>query len=137
MRGRAASGGGLWEYPRVADLTYCLVDPVQDRVIAPRVRRAGSLRERLVGLMGRRSLEPGEGLWLVPCNGIHTVGMRIPIDVIVLDRQGRVLRICRSLRPWRMILPSRGGHSTVELRAGTLDGASVQVGDRLALERQE
>lgn len=113
--------------------TYRLRNATRGGVIAERIERANSMWARAVGLIGRRALSPGEGVWLVPCNGIHTFGMRFPLDVLILDRDGCVLRLRRNLLPNRLVLPARGGYSVVELPAGTLDPACIQSGDRMEL----
>ena len=56
---------------------------------------------RAKGLIGRRGLPPGEGLLILRCNAIHTFFMRFPIDATFYDRQGRVVKVVRNIRPWR------------------------------------
>jgi len=100
-------------------------------VLADRVARAASARDRLVGLLDRTRLEPGEGLWLNPCGSVHTWGLRFPIDVLFLDAGGRVLALRSPLPPWRVALAPRGTHSVLEVAAGA--ARSVRVGERLTL----
>ena len=69
--------------------------------IAERVAVARGMWGRMRGLLGRPSLGQGEGLLLQPCNGVHTVGMRYPIDILFLDRRGRVARAVHALQPGR------------------------------------
>jgi len=66
-----------------------------------RVRVADTFASRFRGLMGRRSLEPGEGLLLVRCGSIHCCFMRFPIDAVYLDRELRIVGV-ETVRPWRM-----------------------------------
>jgi uncharacterized membrane protein (UPF0127 family) len=84
--------------------------------------------------MFRRGLAAHGGIWIAPCSGIHTFFMRFPIDVIFLDRQHRVVRVCSRLRSWRMVPLVLKAHSVVELPAGTLDGLPLPRGEQLALE---
>jgi uncharacterized membrane protein (UPF0127 family) len=84
------------------------------------------------GLLGRESLGPNEGLLLSPCKAVHTFGMRFPIDVIFIDRDGRAVRIVRSLAPWRMSMSARA-KAVIELAAGQAAAADIQVGDLLYL----
>src|SRR5689334_10216770 len=109
-----------------------LIDVERGTVVAERVERAAGIWGRTAGLVGRRALAEGEGLWIDPCNGVHTFGMRFAIDVIVLDRDRRVMHLERNLAPNRVLLPKRGGHSVVELAAGAIEAAGVRVGDRLS-----
>ena len=57
--------------------------------------------ERARGLIGRSGLEPGKGMLIMKCNCIHTFFMRFPIDATFLDREGRVIKVVRNIRPWR------------------------------------
>jgi len=65
---------------------------------------AQTFRERALGLIGRRGLAAGTGLLIERCNAIHTCFMRFPIDATFLDRQGRVVRVVRNIRPWRLLV---------------------------------
>ena len=57
---------------------------------------------RSKGLLGRNGLASGEGLWIVPCEAIHTIGMRFPIDLVYVDRKKRVKKVRSDVRPWRL-----------------------------------
>lgn len=114
---------------------WTLVDLGRDVVVAGRVARADSFRTRLVGLLGRAALAPGEGLWIEPCDSIHTFFMRFAIDVAFVDRQGTVVRRLDAVRPWRATRLYTQARACVELPAGTLASAGVVEGSRLALVR--
>ena len=86
---------------------------------------------RLVGLLGRKGLESDTGLWIRPSSGVHTFGMRFPIDVIALDRKLRVRAIWTKLRPWRISGVSWRIHSVIELPIGSIERGEVQPGDQL------
>lgn len=73
--------------------------------------------QRALGLIGRRSLAPGQGLLIPRCAAIHTVGMRFPIDIVFVDRRGDVLRIDDCVPPFRFRV-CRGAEAVVELAAG-------------------
>ena len=79
--------------------------------------RATGFFDRLRGLIARPLPEPGQGLWLEPCNAVHSLAMRAPIDLVFLDRSRRVLAIEAGLAPWRAAA-CRRAFSTIELRAG-------------------
>lgn len=95
------------------------------------VRRADGFFSRLRGLLFAPALKPGEGLLLVPCASVHTAFMRYPIDVIFLDRAGRIRRIVPRLAPWRAAA-SIGAHQTLELAAGEAARLGLQAGQSLA-----
>jgi uncharacterized membrane protein (UPF0127 family) len=84
------------------------------------------------GLLGRDDLADGCALVLAPCNAIHTWRMRFPIDVLFVDRDGRITKIVERLGAWR-VAASFSAFATIELRAGAIDGRNVTVGDRLTL----
>ena len=101
--------------------------------VAGAVAMADSPWQRFMGLMGKRELASDAGLCLRPCSSIHMFFMRIPLDAVFLDKDGAVVRIYPSLRPWRVTRVVRKAKSCIELPAGTLAAAGVQVGDRLTL----
>jgi uncharacterized membrane protein (UPF0127 family) len=86
------------------------------------------------GLLGRRDLALDEGILLRPAGSIHTFFMRFPIDAVFLDREGGVLRIAQSVRPWRTAA-ARGARSVLELRAGECARRGLAVGDVLEVGR--
>ena len=70
-------------------------------MLGVRAKVARTFAERARGLIGTRDLEPGTGMLILHCNAIHTFFMRFPIDATFYDREGRVVRIVRGIRPWR------------------------------------
>ncbi len=83
-----------------------------------RVLRAERFIDRLRGLLGRESLTGRYGLWISPCSAVHTFGMRGPVDLVFVDRQGRILRVDSGVRPWRM-RRCGGSHGVLEMAAGS------------------
>ena len=102
-------------------------------VIADHVEAAESLGSRFMGLMFRADLPDGHGLVLRPCSSIHMFFMRIPLDCVFVDKEGKVVRIYAALKPWRMTLPVRGAKACIELPAGTMASAGVTEGDVVTL----
>ena len=109
-------------------------------LLAEHLEMATSLWGRFMGLMARRSLPAGHGLWLGG-NGIHMMFMRFPIDVLFLgaprnDGAQTVVALRPGLRPWTgVVWWVRGAHGAVELPAGTLARAALSPGDLVRLER--
>jgi uncharacterized membrane protein (UPF0127 family) len=93
---------------------------------------AGSGAKRTKGLLGRKSLEPGEGMWIVPCEAVHTFGMRFPIDLVYLDRKQRVKKVRSNVVPWRLSA-CLSAHSILELPSGTIEATLTQTGDLLEI----
>jgi uncharacterized membrane protein (UPF0127 family) len=94
---------------------------------------ADSPETRRTGLLKRTSLERGEGLWIAPCEAIHTFFMKFPIDVVFLSRDRRVVKISRNVGKWRIRACLRA-HSVLELPAGVLDETGTDKGDQLQYE---
>lgn len=86
------------------------------------------------GLLGRKGLPAGQGLWIRPCRSVHTFFMRFPIDLVYLSREGTVTKTCSRLRPFRFSMGGRGTHSVLELPAGSLASVGLEVGDRLVVQ---
>ena len=102
--------------------------------LANSARAARSYWARLVGLLGRSSLKPGEALLIEPCNSVHTFFMRFAIDVVYLDKSHRVVKAVSALRPFRMSMGAKGAHAVIELPSGTIASTQLAVGDELAFE---
>ena len=99
-------------------------------VLARDVELADSRKARRRGLLGRDRLEPDAALMLVPCAAVHTAFMRFSIDVLFLDRDGRVVKMVSGLRPWRVAACVRA-RSIVELPTGCIARCGVVLGDHV------
>lgn len=107
-----------------------------DRVLAPHVLIAASFPERARGLLGRAPLPAGSMMLLTPCNAVHTWFMRYPLDLVFVDRELRVCRVCRHVVPFRMVGGGRGAHAVLEAASGWLTDAWMAPGAALRLERK-
>jgi uncharacterized membrane protein (UPF0127 family) len=94
---------------------------------------------RLCGLLGLRSgdFRNGSGLWIVPCHGVHTLGMGFPIDVVYLDRAMTVIHIQSNLRPWRFAPIRTQAASVLELPIRTAAETKTAVGDKIEITINE
>jgi len=90
---------------------------------------------RLRGLLGVNSndFRNGFGLWIVPCHGVHTLGMGFPIDVVYLDRQMNVVHVQSELRPWRFAPVRRQAASVLELPIHRAAETGTAIGDRIEI----
>ncbi len=86
--------------------------------------------------MKHSGLAPGEGLWIVPCEGVHTFLMRFPIDVVFLSKQRKVLKVRANMGRRRLAMSLRA-HSVLELPAGRANETGTQKGDQLELHKYE
>ena len=103
-------------------------------ILAARASVAGSSAERRTGLLKHTEFLPGDGLWIVPCECIHTFGMKFAIDVVFLTKKKKVLRVSPEMPKRRIALAIRA-YSVVELPAGTLAQTGTLHGDQLILEK--
>lgn len=110
-----------------------IVNVTRQTELGNRIETADKGPVRRKGLLGRNSLQPGEGLWIVPCEAVHTFAMRFAIDLVYLDRKRRVLKIRHRVPPARISACLRA-HSVLELPAGTAEQAQVSPGDQLQFE---
>lgn len=125
-RSRLTSRSVLYAAPqRVRNVT-------RGTVLATQLEIAGTAAARNKGLLGRKCLLPGEGLWIVPCESVHTFFMRFSIDLVYLDRQLRVKKVRHSVGAWRLSA-CLTAHSVLELPAGSVRETGTERGDRLEI----
>jgi uncharacterized protein len=103
------------------------------KIVATRIDRLSTFLHRAVGLLARTSLRPDEGVWITSCRAIHTIGMRVPIDVIFVDNGGHVIEVVHDVRPNRVAITCKGARGVVELGSGALREVDVLPGDVLEL----
>ena len=122
--------------PRMAKLDLQLVHVASGRLLAERLEKPRTFIGRGVGLMFRRSLPAGHGMLIDPCNGIHMLFMRFPIDAVFLDRRDRVKRVYRRVAPWYgVVWIVWGAQKVVELPAGSLEGLELPAGEQMEFAR--
>ena len=116
----------------VSDL-YAFQNVTRGVALATQVRLANSSATRRRGLLDAESLESGAGLWIVPCEAIHTFGMKVRLDIVFLDKDLKVRKISPDVGPRRISICLRA-HSVLELAAGTAAHSGTQPGDQLRRE---
>jgi hypothetical protein len=104
------------------------------QLIGSHIQVADTSWSRMRGLLGRRSLDSEEGLWIRPSSGVHTFGMSFAIDVVGLDRDRRVIKLWSHLVPGRMTSLSLSMRSVLELPPGRIAETGIQIGDSLRME---
>lgn len=105
-----------------------VVNATRQAVLATQLEVAGSNAARRRGLLGRAMLGEGEGLWIAPCESVHTFFMRFPIDLVYLDRKHRIRKVRHAVGAWR-ISACFTAHSVLELPAGVARATGTQRGD--------
>ena len=109
----------------------------RETFLAFRVKVADSILSRLVGLLGKRSLQPDSGVWICPANAVHTIGMLFSFDLVLIDKDFKVVGIRELLRPFRITMPNTKAESVIELPAHSIFRSRTQIGDQLTIERYE
>jgi len=104
--------------------------------LADRADIADTSAARQKGLLKHTGLAEGEGLWIVPCEGVHTFFMKFAIDVIFVNKKRVVTKIRPNMVKSRIAFSLRA-HSTIELPVGMIDSSQTDVGDQLELEKYE
>lgn len=106
----------------------------RNTVLGTAVDVADSSAKRRAGLLKHERLQPGEGLWIVPCESVHTFFMKFPIDLVYLDKKRKVRKVRKAVPAWRLSA-CLTAHSILEFPAGTAEETSTQVGDVLEIEK--
>ncbi|HXY15684.1 MAG TPA: DUF192 domain-containing protein [Terriglobales bacterium] len=103
--------------------------------LATRLAVAGTHWSRFRGLMCTEasSFQAGDGLWIVPCRGVHTFAMNFPIDVVYLDSDKFVVHLEENLKPWRLARIKMRAASVIELPGETLKQSGTTVGDKIEI----
>ena len=109
----------------------------KETFLALRVKVADSVLGRLIGLLGRKSLKPDSGVWIVPANSIHSIGMLFTFDAVMIDKDFKVVGTRELVRPFRIVWPKRRAESVIELPAHSVFRSRTEVGDQLLIERYE
>jgi uncharacterized membrane protein (UPF0127 family) len=105
------------------------------KVLADDLERPATIFGRGLGLMFRKTLEPGRGMWISPCSGIHMMFMNFPIDAVFLDSKERVKKVYRKLPRWYgVVWWEIGAYSVLELPPGSTAGIDLQKGDQIVIQ---
>jgi uncharacterized membrane protein (UPF0127 family) len=112
------------------DARLMVANLTRGSLLATRLEVADSGPKRNKGLLGRKGLAAGEGLWIIPCESVHTFFMQFPIDLVYLDRKHVIKKVRESVPPWR-ISACFSAHSILELPSGTIRSTETRTGDTL------
>ena len=114
-------------------MKYRLRNVTRGTVLGEAIDVADTSAKRATGLLKHTELRAGEGLWIVPCEGVHTYFMKFPLDLVYIDKKNVVRKVVRNVPPWRASFCLMA-HSIVELPVGTIEGSATRKGDELAFE---
>jgi uncharacterized membrane protein (UPF0127 family) len=121
------------------DSEVYVYNKTRDCFVATEVSAADTYVRRLVGLLGKSVNwnRPGRGLWIIPCRGVHTLGMMFPIDVVFLDKDKRVVHVEEHVRPFRISKVCLNARSVLELPVHTVNRTGTRIGDQLEIIRHD
>lgn len=113
--------------------TYCVYNQARECFISLGVTPADTTLARLKGLIGRMELKFDDGVWVVPSQGIHTIGVLFPLDLMYLDANNRVLHLIEHFPPFRVAPLRSHAASVLELPTHTIYSSQTQIGDQLLI----
>jgi uncharacterized membrane protein (UPF0127 family) len=105
-----------------------LISKKTQQTLCHQIQVADDFKSRLMGLIGTKELKE-QGLFIPRCNWVHTFFMSMAIDVIYLDKKGKIKKIDSHLKPWKLPLPVFSATDVVELPAGFTEQKKMQIGD--------
>jgi uncharacterized protein len=120
----------VWQRNPTLDVRLQVKNLTRQTLLANYLEVADSGAKRNKGLLGRKGLLAGEGLWILPCESVHTFGMQFSIDLVYLDRKLQIRKVRSSVPPWR-ISACLSAHSVIELPSGTVLATQSRPGDTL------
>jgi uncharacterized membrane protein (UPF0127 family) len=128
-----------WDGTRVSkeQRQVFVYNKTRETFLAFRVKVADSFLGRLFGLLGRRSLQRDSGVWIVPGNAVHTVGVMFSFDLVLIDKNFKVVGLRDLVRPFTITRPNFRAESVLELPAHSIFCSRTQIGDQLLIERCE
>ena len=109
------------------------VNTTQNRTLAANLSVADTFLTSLVGLLGRQTLPLGEGLWITPCQSVHTIGMKFAIDVLFLNQDGVILHLIEGMKPFRISKHLTDARSVLELPKNNIPETHTRLGDRVKI----
>lgn len=110
-----------------------VTNKTRNTVLGDAIDVANTSASRRTGLLKHERLEAGTGLWITPCESVHTFFMKFPIDLVYLDKNKKVKKVRDTMVAWRMSA-CLSAHSIIELPAGVVKKTGTMAGDELEFE---
>ncbi len=110
-----------------------VINTTKNTVVVEKLELANTNWQRFKGLMGRKGIKAGGGLWLEPCADVHSLFMRFKFDAVFLDKDGIVLHLKENMKPWRISKYVFKGRVVLELPAGEIANKKIEIGDELTI----
>ncbi|HEY4685925.1 MAG TPA: DUF192 domain-containing protein [Dehalococcoidia bacterium] len=103
----------------------------RDTILGEAIEVAATAVNRVKGLLGRECLEDGQGLFFEHCSSLHTFFMRFPVDIIYVDKSGKVLKAAADVKPFKLVAAPLRAYYAIELPLGAIRRSNTRVGDHL------
>ncbi|MGC2163712.1 MAG: DUF192 domain-containing protein [Silvibacterium sp.] len=113
--------------------TYCVYNQTRECFLSLGVAPANTTFARLKGLIGKMRLKLDEGLWVVPSQGVHTLGVFFPLDLIYLNENHQVIHVIEHFPRFRIAPLRIKAASVLELPTHTIYSSQTQRGDQLII----
>ncbi|MFN8671140.1 MAG: DUF192 domain-containing protein [Candidatus Sericytochromatia bacterium] len=110
-----------------------IINKKNQSIIGDKIGYANNPLSRFIGLMNRKELQENEGLLLTPCNSIHMFFMKIPLDVVFIDRKDKIVKTIENIKPWKISPVVFKAQSVLELPVGHIKKYDLQENDNLEL----
>lgn len=115
----------------------CVTNLTKTTCLGGRIQVADRGLDGIIGLLGRRSLDSGSGLLIVPTQAVHTIGMAFPIDLVFIDKHNKVVGIRENIPPYRLSRIYWRAKGVLELPVGTIRDTRTSDGDQLRIRDSE
>jgi uncharacterized membrane protein (UPF0127 family) len=112
-------------------------NPNRESVLGEAIEVALTASQRVRGLLGRDCLEDGQGLLFKNCSSLHTFFMHFPIDIVFMDKKGKVLKVAVEVRPFKLVAAPFRAFYALELPTGAIIRSATKVGDFLAFVEED
>lgn len=89
-----------------------------------KVKEAQNIKEKITGLIGK---DKSSALLIKTRFGIHTFGLKFPIDILILDKNNKVVKMKKSLKPNNIFLWNPLHGKVIELPEGTINQKKMRI----------
>ena len=120
-------------FSKKAKETYCVFNKTRESFLSLNVTIADTHFDRLKGLLGRMRLKADEGIWVIPSQGVHSIGLLFATDLVYLDSNHRVIHVVESFGTFRIASLRLRAASVLQLHTRTIYSSQTQVGDQLLI----
>jgi hypothetical protein len=108
-----------------------IINKRNNELIGDKIILGNTIFKRFIGLIGKEFLENGEGILLTPCNSIHMMFMKIPLDIVFLSKKNTIVYLIENIKPWRISPIVFKAHSVLELPINSIKSKDIKINDEL------